>query len=253
MLSLDGRDKITKIIQYSSRFLAYYTQQKRFSNLQNSLTHSRKAFRFGRSFIEIYKLWNLGIFKKHKICDNICNQNQNKTFLRNVYHNIRSNFMSFDIQTLENKNWRSIFIALKILGLMCFWLGDNVFYLISSGFLESSIERKQKWKIFSSRSYFFAASVGLCINLKDFMENFKHTSKVVDSKFQQKLAKLAVALLKSCCDVLVFSNVTGVNLHKNIRGVKMHEGFHSLCGIISASTVLYNSFPDADAKNQKKE
>merc|ERR1712183_598920 len=72
MLSLDGRDKITKIIQYSSRFLAYYTQQKRFSNLQNSLTHSRKAFRFGRSFIEIYKLWNLGIFKKHKICDNIC-------------------------------------------------------------------------------------------------------------------------------------------------------------------------------------
>lgn len=131
---------------------------------------------------------------------------------------------------------------------MCFWLGDNVFYLISSGFRESSIERKQ----ISSRSYFFAASVGLYINLKYFIENSRHTSKVVDSKFQQKLAKLAVALLKSCCDVLVFSNVTGMNLHKNIRGVKMHEGFHSLCGIISASTVLYNNFPDADAKNQKK-
>lgn len=87
-LTLDGRDKITKVIQYSSRFLGSYYENiaaklgsdssvtdsaatlrlielclfraKRFRNLQNSLTKSRKAYRLGRSFIEIEKLQKIG-------------------------------------------------------------------------------------------------------------------------------------------------------------------------------------------------
>ena len=44
----------------------------------------------------------------------------------------------------------------------------------------------------------------------------------------------------------MFSNNAGIDLHKNYRGKKMHEGFHCLCGLVSASTVLYNYFPNAE-------
>jgi hypothetical protein len=91
-LTLDGRDKITKVLQYSSRFLGYYyesmahkmgrmessssvggdhgtnlhvveaclSRAKRFRNLQKSLTKSRKAYRLGRTVIELEKLKKIG-------------------------------------------------------------------------------------------------------------------------------------------------------------------------------------------------
>lgn len=82
-LTLNGRDKITKVIQYSSRLLGFYyesvaanikngsttnirqvalflSKAKRFRNLQKTLTKSRKAYRLGRSIIEIEKLANIG-------------------------------------------------------------------------------------------------------------------------------------------------------------------------------------------------
>jgi len=77
VLTLDGRDKVTKAIQYASRLLAHYyettgnsakslsaayliSKAKRFRNLQAALTNSRKAYRFGRSFIEFEKLSSIG-------------------------------------------------------------------------------------------------------------------------------------------------------------------------------------------------
>jgi len=90
-LSLDGRDKITKLIQYTSRLLGYcfevlavsYSSSalheindtslrcdrrmkwmenaKRFRNLQKALTQSRKAYRLGRSLAEVQKLKEMGL------------------------------------------------------------------------------------------------------------------------------------------------------------------------------------------------
>lgn len=90
-LTLDGRDKITKLIQYTSRLLGYYFEvlavscsssavlkindtshhsndvikwmekAQRFRNLQKALTQSRKAYRFGRSLAEVQKLREMGI------------------------------------------------------------------------------------------------------------------------------------------------------------------------------------------------
>ena len=50
--------------------------------------------------------------------------------------------------------------------------------------------------------------------------------------------------MQSCVDVMVFSNNPGIDLHLKLRGKKNHEGLHCLCGLISASTVLYDSFPN---------
>lgn len=87
-LTLDGRDKITKVIQYASRFLGYYYEtlagaiqdsnldddpiQKniyayyvikavKFRKLYKAMNTSRKAYRFGRTFIELEKLRSMGL------------------------------------------------------------------------------------------------------------------------------------------------------------------------------------------------
>ncbi|KAL7483978.1 hypothetical protein ACHAW6_009622 [Cyclotella cf. meneghiniana] len=62
---------------------------------------------------------------------------------------------------------------------------------------------------------------------------------------ETKLFELYVALLKSICDCIVFSNNPGVDLHLKFRGRKNHEGLHCCCGLISAGTVLFGNFPNA--------
>eukprot|EP00577_Skeletonema_sp_RCC1716_P027452 CAMPEP_0113401720 /NCGR_PEP_ID=MMETSP0013_2-20120614/16855_1 /TAXON_ID=2843 ORGANISM="Skeletonema costatum, Strain 1716" /NCGR_SAMPLE_ID=MMETSP0013_2 /ASSEMBLY_ACC=CAM_ASM_000158 /LENGTH=153 /DNA_ID=CAMNT_0000286971 /DNA_START=289 /DNA_END=747 /DNA_ORIENTATION=- /assembly_acc=CAM_ASM_000158 len=88
VLTLDGRDKFTKVLQYSCRLLGWYfaalaarssvaggssvgggmlQQQQfyqalstRFTSLYKSLVTSRKAFRMGRSVIEWDKIRSMG-------------------------------------------------------------------------------------------------------------------------------------------------------------------------------------------------
>ena len=62
---------------------------------------------------------------------------------------------------------------------------------------------------------------------------------------ETKLVELYLALLKSICDCIVFSNNPGVDLHLKYRGKKNHEGLHCCCGLISAGTVLFGNFPNA--------
>jgi len=62
---------------------------------------------------------------------------------------------------------------------------------------------------------------------------------------EHKHFELSLALLKSCCDFMVFSNNPGIDLHLKLRGKKNHEGLHCLGGLVSAGTVLYNNFPNA--------
>ena len=53
------------------------------------------------------------------------------------------------------------------------------------------------------------------------------------------------ALTKSIVDIMVFGNNPGVDLFVKYRGKKNHEGLHCIGGLVSASTVLYNNFPNS--------
>jgi hypothetical protein len=68
LLTLDGRDKITKVCQYVSRLLGWWlaggphkNQSIRFTALYKSFAMSRKAFRLGRSFIELENIRSMGL------------------------------------------------------------------------------------------------------------------------------------------------------------------------------------------------
>jgi len=54
-----------------------------------------------------------------------------------------------------------------------------------------------------------------------------------------------VSLMKSVCDCIVFSNISGVDLHRKYRGKPLNEGIASIAGLGSASTVIWNNYPKA--------
>ena len=133
-------------------------------------------------------------------------------------------------------------------------------------------KRKQRASEYAGRCYFVGGLAGLYVNLRSFWihrngalaeARRKHHDESATAsndkddddngarrgalkKIEQRHFELFLALLKSICDVTVFSNNPGIDLHLKLRGKKNHEGFHCLCGLISASTVLYNNFPNAE-------
>jgi hypothetical protein len=173
--------------------------------------------------------------------------------------------------------WVTIGSAFKIMGLLGFWTADNINYVCSTGFLDDHslpaserLAKRTRLQTLSSvranQAYFGGAIAGLLVNtyaynshrrdklaaaerkLKEVCETKgddqieeaqKHLTAIKKEQFS-----LFLGLLKSCCDVIVFSNNPGVDLHQKYRGKKNHEGIHCVCGLVSAGTVLFNNFPD---------
>lgn len=274
-LTLDGRDKITKFLQYWSRLLAYYYSSRRnatgvgsaaaaaWQALYTNLSFSRKAFRLGRSVVEIEKLRNLGLWT------------------------------ALSLQGAGGKTthqptddvWKLVGTALKTLGLCGFWAADNLNFLTSIGCLDDKKlggggtamdrdaddhrtlqvrkARQMEWGIRANRSYFFGSVAGLVVNFRTFLlfqrtqvaaayQMWKEakTADQVDAANEQiksvreKQFLIALDLIKSCCDVLVFSNNPGVSLWEKYHGRKLHEGVHCIGGMMSAAVVLYNNYPN---------
>lgn len=312
--TLDGRDKITKIIQYTSRFLGYYYEvlllnqikyhtsdvvlasttwmekARKFRNLQKALMQSRKAYRFGKSLVELQKLKEMGLFQRTAF---YCR--------RFIFCDGRVGGAKVEVRSQHHPPvWKIISRIFRVVGLAGFWLGDNVSFLYSTGFWldyensnviigtrkeiiladgrKSSNGMKERASLFATRSYFFASLAALYLNAREWLchrngplqqviqdvsdldmheslqtDNNHNNAVVVENRERQealffhyeevkrKHFTLFLALVKSCCDVTVFSN--NLDLYRKFRGKKMNEGIHCICSIISALTVLYNNYP----------
>lgn len=318
-LTLDGRDKVTKVLQYSARTLAWWfvgtNQAQRFNALKTSLTNSRKAYRLGRSLIEFQRLRSMGLLEVlgwhlkqqsgegedgeprnskslyRRASSNIgwgpvtMEESQPRRLLRSLssvaYRMYRPMASTLSVsgqasKPSETPMWMMVGSAMKMLGLFGFWTGDNIAFLTQSGMfddyrLDATARMAQRKALqtrasqAANRCYFAGSVAGLVTNLRSYLSYRNNTlrplQKQVDEAGDEDEAQIAemtlerakekqfvlfLALVKSCCDVLVFSNNPGIDLWKKRTGRKMHEGFHCLCGLMSASTVIYNNFPNAN-------
>jgi Peroxisomal biogenesis factor 11 (PEX11) len=323
-LTLDGRDKITKLFQYICRLLSWWYASRgskqlahKFLSLSSSLSNSRKAFRLGRSLIEIEKLRSMGLGQlilrhlQKSLGYDVERDGEGKTSpgmrlevdkgptgeprpavvrslgltayrvvslpLRFTFSSIVGSYSPTSRTSTAADLWIAIGSALKMLGLLGFWAGDNINYVSSTGFLddyslpddERLAKRTHLQTISSVRANqaFFGGSIaGLFANAFAYIQyrrtrlagaelRFKEACKEHrDDQIEEAQKHLAsikaeqfslfLALLKSCCDVIVFSNNPGVDLHQKYRGKKNHEGLHCVCGLVSAGTVLFNNFPN---------
>jgi Peroxisomal biogenesis factor 11 (PEX11) len=317
-LTLDGRDKLTKLAQYLARTLAWYykkhPQSAKWEATKGALTTARKAYRLGRTINEVQKLRQLGLIETvgWYLCqhsnrvlthehDNQGASSNSETIttvaqinrstkltinnllqrlhgvLFTIYRPIAST-LSFSGDSCKPPAMplsHLIGSALKIVGLAGFWACDNMSYLSQIGLLDnfnltdkSRLTRRKlmqaHYSIWANRFYFGGSVAGLVVSFKAYWMHYKKTLKQVDSSSNKETDNdnaletariqqftLFLALVKSVCDVLVFSNNPGIDLWKHHAGYKMNEGVHCLCGLLSASTVLYNNYPNAAVKKCK--
>jgi hypothetical protein len=177
--------------------------------------------------------------------------------------------------------WKLIGTTLKLIGLMGFWTFDNLAFLTGTGFLDPlhgrntgdakslRMKKKKSASEWGARLYFIGSIGGLYVNIRSVWEHAHgalqkareelntclssqstNTEEVAKARLHLKTIEtkhfeLYLALLKSICDCIVFSNNPGVDLHLKLRGKKNHEGLHCCCGLVSAGTVLFGNFPNA--------
>jgi len=180
--------------------------------------------------------------------------------------------------------WKLLGGSLKLIGLMGFWAFDNISFMTNAGFLDpicldstpsvsdpkrDRLQRKKRASEIAGRFYFVGGLAGLYVSARSMWahrngalreaqvklskamssassDDAKNLSEAKDElkEVEARHFVLFLAFLKSCCDVMVFSNNPGIDLHLKMRGKKNHEGLHCLGGLVSASTVLYNNFPN---------
>ena len=145
---------------------------------------------------------------------------------------------------------------------------DNV-VLVNPKKSDNRTMRKTWSGEWANRFYFLGALGGLYVNLRslychwntelknarDQLQLAADNSTIIDDinaakanleKVQRDHFDLRVALTKSIVDIMVFGNNPGVDLFVKYRGKKNHEGLHCIGGLVSASTVLYNNFPNSN-------
>lgn len=283
-LTLDGRDKITKLLQYLGRLLGWVYKADgsnraiRWLAFSKHLSASRKAFRLGRSVVELEKLHKMGI-------------------VSSLYHSLLPGVTA----KAKSLSWKSLCSAIKIVGTLGFWTADNISFLSAAGVLDDytrpdrMAQRKALQRsclLFANRSYFGGSLAGLCINFWAYWNHRHCDVKEAQQRVQQvktrllqeqrkqeedagnreaslelqrakdrlhavheKQFTLFLALFKSCCDVMVFSNNTGIDLFQKYltrNGTKLNEGIHCLGGMTSAAVMLYSNYPNANSSSNKK-
>ena len=133
---LDGRDKITKALQYSARFIAWYYESRKYPlsssdpyrSLQKNLTLSRKAFRLGRFINEIVAIHEL-------------------------------------LSKIKGNNMNLLLRCLKTFGQTGFWIGDNLTFLSKSKFIRYE---STQFSDFGTRCYFMSTCVGFILAMDEF-------------------------------------------------------------------------------------
>ena len=253
--------------------------------LYTNLASSRKAFRLGRSFVELHKLWNMGLWAllirhlRQKKDEDDPNNNKTTT-----------------TTTTTLQLCKQMGIAIKTLGLCGFWAADNINFITSTGLLDNDndnrrddrlLHRKYRQTLWSKRanqSYFCGSLAGLYVNLYTYIIYYRrrqrrqqqqqqqqlmndnnkstitaeeeevaattadHLKRVVtnDNEEQQQQQIIILNLVKSCADVLVFSNNAGIDFWVKYitHGRKLNEVIHCLSGMVSAAVVLYNNYPN---------
>jgi len=130
--TLDGRDKITKVAAYSSRFLAFWyaasdpAAASKFGDLKAHLTMSRKAFRIGKFLNEIEKI--------------------RKLMARPTFDPLEGDEKDERVKPANAlRTYQKALMILKCVGLGGFWVSENILLLTrGSSFLYRDDKDTQK-------------------------------------------------------------------------------------------------------------
>ncbi|KAE9097524.1 hypothetical protein PF010_g15931 [Phytophthora fragariae] len=226
---LEGRDKLSKMLQYGSRALAFYILSadpksdvgQRLHALYKVMQQSRKAFRLGKSLTYYKKLQalsgNKSLSEGQRYLQFVQNVGMLGYFVSdNVAFASKAKVLRFDAEELTKKG-----------GVL--WFCANVagfFNAVES--LNADVEKEK------------------CV--RDILASEEDAARVDALRSQLEALrsgrfKKLLAVLKVTCDLVVSSSTGGVRLAERITGSKLHDGIIGSVGCVSAAVVLYNTWP----------
>ncbi|CAI5714396.1 hypothetical protein KXD40_008156 [Peronospora effusa] len=226
---LEGRDKLSKILQYGSRAVAFYILSinpksdvgQRLYALYKVMQQSRKAFRLGKSITYYKKLETLS---------------KNKSLTEGQRY----------LQYVQN------------LGMLGYFITDNLAFASKAKVLYFDADKLAYrggilWFCANLAGFFNAldnlnADVEKEKCVRDILASEEDTTRVETLQHQLETlrscrCKQLLAVLKVTCDLIVSSNTSGVRLSERITGTKLHDGVIGSVGCVSAMVVLYNTWP----------
>ncbi|OWZ12924.1 hypothetical protein PHMEG_00013834 [Phytophthora megakarya] len=231
---LEGRDKLSKMLQYGSRALAFYVLSadpksdvgQRLHALYKVMQTSRKAFRLGKSVTYYKKLQTLSDNKSLTEGQRYLQFVQNVGMLGyfmtdNLAFASKAKVLRFDAEELARRG-----------GIMWFCANVAGFFNAVDN-LNADVEKEK------------------CV--RDILASEEDATRVEALQTQLETLrngrfKKLLAVLKVTCDLIVSSNTSGVRLAERITGSKLHDGVIGSVGCVSAAVVLYNTWPSAPKK-----
>ncbi|CAM9833966.1 unnamed protein product [Chrysoparadoxa australica] len=221
--TLNGRDKLTKLLQYGARFFVWYFQsispnyplRAKAFNLYKTTQVSRKAFRILKVLDEVVRLQ-----------------------------------VALGHSSLSHKH---ILQAIRAIAMGMFWSFDNLNYLTTTKTIKYGNMRALKG---FSRCWTVGSIVLLWLGLESVVEQHREKKKLLAGDIEQgereeRLLKANAAqvkggltAVKGICDFLCAINIHGMELPRKFTGKKWNDGIIGALGAVSAFTTIYNSWPD---------
>nr|CCA19221.1 conserved hypothetical protein [Albugo laibachii Nc14] len=230
--TLEGRDKLTKLLQYGSRALSWYCFASHtnkmgmgFSNLYKATQQARKVFRLGKSALLYAKLGTI-------------------------------------LEKKDTSQYERNLELIQQCGMMGFLAYDNIIFLSKANVVkldEGKAVRQGGLLWFIANVAAFLRTVNLIkLNIDEenanrerlsFLSNADQTevSQAQLDALLQTRSKNLVSLLKITCDLVVSSNTSGVRIPERVMGTKLHDGIIGPVGCLSAILFLYNMWPKPQA------
>ncbi|KAH9115280.1 hypothetical protein AeMF1_010659 [Aphanomyces euteiches] len=225
--NLEGRDKLTKLCQYSTRGLAFVVLNadpksdlgQRLNALYKATQAARKAFRIGKSANYFPKI---------------------DATLNNKALQPRQQYLNL-IQDAG---------LVSDTALCMFFLFDNLQFFANAKVLPiDSAEAGKKGGYF----WFCANVAGFFLAYEALQKELDKEAALVQANLtatpevQQQIQALrdsrfkkALSLIKVTCDLIVSANTAGVRLPERLLGHKLNDGVIGAVGSVSAAIVLHN-------------
>jgi len=211
---LNGRDKISKFIQYGSRYLMYhYLSQDPKSATGQKFKGLFAMTRDARKLVRLFKSIN--------------------------------EFVT--IQDLLNKKGDPVTQGIQIVGRVGwgqYWFFDNLVYLQKAKFYEPATDAAY-W---GALGWFYALVCGIVVNVRE-LGNIAEQERALKSKertdetkkqwaaLQDKKQKLSLQTVANLADLTCAAN--GIKIPEKLLGYGLNDGILGICGVISATIAGY--------------
>lgn len=244
--SLEGRDKMTKIMQYGARFFYWYFKSLGITHLADSAFSlykttqlSRKAFRIAKVLDEVVK------YRAAIAAGGYMSYPQSLLALRSIAMGAFWTFDNFTYFTLTKQLKFNTKRTVAAFGKA--WAVAGVFGFLHALHMHKKARAQRqslRIELDATRCAEAAAAGGEASEQKGEGQRSVADIRANLSDVNAEQFKHTLALIKAVLDFICAINIPGVDIPEKLLGRRLNDGVVGINGVISGLITCYNAWPD---------